>query len=185
MIKAGNLQKGNYVLFRDEPTVVLDKKSTHLGRGTAKARLKLKGLVSGNIIQEGFNTDDNLEDISIQRKSMQYLYQQDGNYVFMDPQTYDQLQIKESLLKNKIKFLKEGATYQITFYDEKVIDLVLPKKVTLKVVKAEKAIKGDTVSGATNPVTLETGLVINVPLFVEKDDNIVVSTETLEYVERK
>jgi elongation factor P len=184
MTKAGNLTKGSYIHWRNEPYVVVKRKLTHMGRGTAKAKLKLKALKSGHVVNQVFNTDEQLDEIHVSHQNSQYLYQQGDEYIFMDTSSYDQFPVSQEIVSNKENYLVEGETYQLVTYEDDVVDLKLPPKVTLEITNTSKGVKGDTVSGATKPAELETGLKIKVPLFVKQGERVVVNTESGEYVER-
>ncbi len=184
MIKAGNLTKGSYIHWRNEPYVVVKRKLTHMGRGTAKAKLKLKALKSAHVVNQVFNTDKLLKEINVINQNAQYLYQQGNEYIFMDISSYEQFPVSKEIVGEKENYLVEGETYQLVSYKDEVVDLKLPPKVSLKVKNTSKGVKGDTVSGATKPATLETGLKIKVPLFVKQGEKVIVNTESGEYVER-
>ncbi len=184
MTKAGNLPKGKFIFFRDEPREIIKRKLSHHGRGSAKARLWLKGLKSGSTIQEVFNTDIDLEEITVNYSSGQYLYHQKNDYIFMDLQSYHQYEVDTRIVGQAKDFLVEGEKYQLGIYEEEVISVRLPQKVTLEVKQTSTGVKGDTVSGATKPAILETGLKVKVPLFIKKGEKIIVNTDTAEYVSR-
>ncbi len=185
MIKAGSVVKGMYLNWRDEPVVVVDKKFSHFGRGAANVRLKLKSIKTGKILSESFKTDDLVEETNVEYRTAQFLYKSDSQFVFMDPHTYEQYELNELIIGSNKGFLKEGASCQLVIYQEKVIGTKLPRKMAFKVIKTETVVKGNTVTGATKPAKLNTGLIIKVPLFIKKGEEIVVSTETREYVSRK
>jgi len=184
MIKAGNTTKGTYLVWQGNPCLVTNRKLTHLGRGSAKARVELKNLKTGATVTQVFNSDDLLEDIEVLRQDVQYLYQEGKSFLFMNLQTYEQYELDDSLIGNEKVFLVEGERYQLMLHENEAIGLILPKKITLEVVKTDRSIKGDTVSGATKPAELETGLIVKVPLFVNKGEKLIVNTETSEYVSR-
>lgn len=184
MTKAGNLPKGRFIFFRSEPREITKRKLSHHGRGSAKARLWLKGLKSGTTTQEVFNTDEELEEINITYRSGQYLYKQGESYIFMDQLNYQQYEVDKKIIGSVGDYLVEGEKYQIGLYDEEVISLRLPQKVTLEVKQTSAGVKGDTVSGATKPAVLETGLKVKVPLFIEQGEKIIVNTTSAEYVSR-
>lgn len=184
MTKAGNLTKNGYIFWRNEPYVVVKRKLTHMGRGTAKAKLWLKALKSGHIVGQVFNTDEQLKEISVTNQNCQYLYQQGDEYIFMDTDSYEQFPVSQELIGKKNKFLVEGETYQLVTYQKDIVKLKLPPKVVLKIVQTTKGVRGDTVSGGNKPAVLETGLKIKVPLFVKQGEEVVVNTESGEYVER-
>lgn len=184
MIKAGALSKGIFLVVKDEPYLVTEREFVNPGKGTAFVRLKLKNLKSGLVLKQVIKSQESVEDIEVETKNAQYLYSDADNYLFMDSETYEQFGIPISGNEDKQYFMKEGETYPISFWEEKALDIIIPLKIALAVTEAENALRGDTVSGATKPVTLETGIVVKVPLFIKQGDKILINTETREYVER-
>ena len=184
MIKAGSVRKGMYLAWRGEPVLVVDKEFSHFGRGAATVRLKFKNLKGGNVVRETFKTDDPIEEISIESQAAQFLYQGDDNFIFMDPRTYEQYEISAEIIGENKNFIKEEKEYRLVFYQGRAIGINLPKKISLLVKETETAVKGNTVSGATKPAKLETGLLVKVPLFIKKGEKIIINTETGEYVSR-
>ncbi len=184
MIKAGAIAKGMFLLIKNEPHLVLDREFVNPGKGSAFVRLKMKSLISGRGLQQVIKTQDTVEEITVEQKEAQYLFSDNENFHFMDLETYEQFTMPLEGLEDKKLFLKEGDTVELSVWDERPIDILLPYKIVLKVIQAEAGLKGDTVSGATKQVTLETGLVVRVPLFIKSGDRILINTETREYVER-
>jgi elongation factor P len=184
MIKAGAVTKGMFLLFKNEPHLVTEREFVNPGKGSAFVRLKLKNIKNGLSISQTIKTPESVEDIEVLNKNAQYLYADNDNYHFMDAETYEQLTVPREGFEDKIGFLKEGDSYQLVLYESKPLDIVIPYKMTFKVTQAEEGLRGDTVSGATKVVMLETGLKVRVPLFIRQDDKIVINTETKEYVER-
>lgn len=184
MTKAGSISKGMFLLIKDEPHVVVEREFVNPGKGSAFVRLKLKNLKTGQVLKQVSKSQEMLEDIEVETRGAQYLYADAGNYIFMDTDTYEQFGVPIAGNEDKRFFMKEGDSFQIPFYDEEPIDILIPYKIVLTVTRAEAALKGDTVSGATKPVTLETGLEIKVPLFIKEGDRLLINTETREYVER-
>jgi len=184
MIRAGAISKGTFLRLKNEPYVVVEREFVNPGKGSAFVRLKLKNLVSGQVLKQVNKSQETLEDINIETKEAQYLYADGEHYHFMDLETYEQFTVAIEGHEDKKFFILEGDTVQLSFWDEKPIDILLPFKVVLTVTEAGEGLKGDTVSGATKQVTLETGLVVKVPLFIKQGDKILVNSETREYVER-
>ena len=185
MIKAGSISKGMYILWKNEPFFVVDKEFFNPGKGAAVVRLKIKGLTSGNLLREVLKTDDQVEEIVVDHFSAQYLYKTSDQFVFMNPRSFDQYQVDGDIIGEDKQYLKEGAEYRLESYQDKIIGICLPKKMVFEVTEAEDEAKGDTVTGATKPVKIETGLVVKVPLFIRKGEKIFVNTQTGEYVSRK
>ncbi len=184
MIKAINLNRGSFLNYKNRPYVVTEREFYSPGKGSAIVRLKLKDVKTGVVNKVVFKTTEMVEEISVEQQEFQYLYQGNGAFCFMSPQTFEQIEIPEELVIDDKYFLKEGETYKILFYEDKPIKIKLPLKMEMEVTEAENAVKGDTVTGATKEVKLETGLVIKVPLFIKKGEKILVNTENKEYVGR-
>ncbi|MSQ41808.1 MAG: elongation factor P [Dehalococcoidia bacterium] len=151
---------------------------------SAVYRTKLRDLRAGHITERSFNAGEKVPDVRVERRSMQYLYAEDNALVFMNTESYDQIPIARRLIEDSIPYLKEGGTAQVVMFGEEALGIELPAAVELKIVDVERGVKGDTATGATKPATLETGLVVNVPLFVNQGDTIKVSTDTGTYIER-
>ena len=184
MIRAGAISKGVFLLIKDEPHVVVEREFVNPGKGSAFVRLKLKSLVTGQVLKQVNKSQENLEDINVESRDVQFLYADAELFHFMDLETYEQFTMPIEGHEDKRLFILEGETVQLSFWDEKPIDILLPYKVALTVTEAGEGLKGDTVSGATKPVTLETGLVVKVPLFIKAGDKILVNSESRDYVER-
>lgn len=184
MIKAGQIDKGMFLLIKDEPHQVTEREFVNPGKGQAFVRLKLKSLVSGLVIKETFKTPETVEDIIVDQKPFQFLYADADAYHFMDVETYEQTAVPTEGMEEKGDFLKEGETYELVIYEGEPIDIKIPYKMVLAVTESEPGAKGDTVTGATKVVTLETGAKVKVPIFIKEGDTIMVNTETGEYVER-
>ena len=184
MIRAGAISKGVFLLVKDEPYVVVEREFVNPGKGSAFVRLKLKSLFTGQVLKQVNKSQENLEDINVETRGAQFLYADAELLHFMDLETFEQFTMPVEGHEDKRLFILEGETVQLSFWDEKPIDILLPYKVVLKVTEAREGLKGDTVSGATKPVTLETGLVVKVPLFIKEGDKILVNSETRDYVER-
>ena len=150
----------------------------------AWVRAKLKNLRTGAIFEKTFNVDEKVERAHIDRREMQYLYHDEDMYHFMDKENFNQVGIPAKKLGDTIKYLVEGYTLTILFYGEEALDVDMEASVVLKVVEAPPGYKGDTVSGALKPATLESGITVNVPLFVNEGDSIKVDTRTGKYLER-
>ncbi|MBN1698168.1 MAG: elongation factor P [Spirochaetales bacterium] len=184
MIKAGNLSKGMFILAKDEPHYVAEREFVNPGKGSAFVRLKLKNLKTGAVIKQTIKSQEMVEDVEVSMRDAQYLYSDSDNYHFMDTETYEQNTIPVPNIEEKKYFLKEGDSYQLVLWENNPIDVVIPYKMEFAVIEAHEGLRGDTVSGATKVVTLETGLKVKVPLFIKQDDKIIINTETQEYVER-
>ena len=184
MIKAGAIAKGMFLLMKNEPHLVVDREFVNPGKGSAFVRLKMRSIISGRGLQQVIKTQDTVEDINVEHKDAQFMYADKESFHFMDLESYEQFAMPLSGQEDKRLFLKEGDTVQLAVWDERPIDILLPYKIVLAVSQAGIGLKGDTVSGSTKAVTLETGLVVKVPLFIKEGDKILVNTETRDYVER-
>jgi elongation factor P len=184
MIKAGAIAKGMFLLIKNEPHLVIEREFVNPGKGSAFVRLKMRSLISGQRLQQVIKSQESVEEITVEQKDSQYLYSDNENYHFMDLESYEQFTMPLAGQEDKKLFLKEGDTVQLSFWDERPIDILLPYKIVLTVAQAEAGLRGDTVSGATKQVTMETGLMVRVPLFIKKGDRLLINTETREYVER-
>jgi len=184
MIESGDLKKGICIIFRGEPHLVVDKTFVSPGKGSAFTRAKLKNLKTGAVLDFTFKSGEKIEEANVNTIEFQYLYQQGKEYFFMNPRNYEQISLPEEMIGDFKNFLKEGDTYKIIVLENNPISLIPPLKVNLKVVETEAGAKGNTVTGATKPAKLETGYVVQVPLFIKKGDTITLNTETGEYVSR-
>ncbi len=154
------------------------------GKGAAFVRCKLRSVKTGSVIEKTFRPGEKFPKAHIDRKEMQYLYKEGDSWVFMDTETYEQVSLLESLLEDAPKYLKENMTTGILFYQGAVIGLDLPKQVELTVTATEPGVKGDTATGGSKPATLETGLIVQVPFFVNEGAVLIIDTRTGEYVSR-
>ncbi len=185
VISASDFRKGTKVLVRGEPHVVLDFQHNKMGRGGALVRAKLKNLITGSTFEENFRSGEKFDDPQLQRKDMQYLYEEDGLYNFMDQESYDQVALNKDNLEDVLGYLKEQEIYQMLYFDEKPIGVTAPLFIELTVTETPPGVKGDTAQGGGNkPATLETGFVVQVPLFVNEGDVIKIDTRDGSYIER-
>lgn len=184
MIDVNDLRKG--VTFELDRNLykVLEYSHHKPGRGNATIRTKIRDLRTGVVVEKTFQSGDRVQDVRLDHRTVQFLYT-DGELVhFMDTETYEQPTIGTALLGDAVNYLTEGMEAKLTLYQEEPIDLELPTSVDLKVVEAEFAVRGDTATGANKMVTTETGLRVQVPLFVEENDKIRVDTRTGAYITR-
>ncbi len=184
MIKGGAIEKGMYILFKGDPYLVAEREFVNPGKGAAFTRCKLKNAKNGSVLKETIKTSDNVEEANVYDRDGQYLYVDGESFHFMDIETYDQFEISSSVLGEKGPYLKEGDQYRIIMWEAEPIDVVIPMKMVFTVTDAPDAVKGDTVTGATKTVVVETGLSVQVPIFIKSGDRIRVNTESGEYVER-
>ena len=154
------------------------------GKGGAFVRTKLKNVRSGAVLDRTYRADEKLEQAIIDKREMQYLYRDGQQYVFMDNTTYDQLHVDDTALGDATKYLKEGDSAVLQMYKNDIVGVDLPAAVELSITETEPGMQGDRVSGARKPATLETGITVQVPLFVNPGDRIKVDTRTGEYLTR-
>ena len=154
------------------------------GKGGAFVRTKLKNVESGAVVDKTFRAGEKMQEAVLERRPMQYLYRDGEMYVFMDRKNYEQLSVGPELVEDSSEYLVENQDVDVLLQDNKPLVLELPNSVKIKVVKADPGLKGDRVGGAIKPVTLETGKVIQVPLFIEEGDTLKINTQTGEYISR-
>ncbi len=184
MIDVNDLRKGVTFTLDNQLFKVLEYSHNKPGRGNATIRTKLYNLKTGTIIERTFQSGDRVQDIRLDHHQVQYLYQDGDLYYFMDNQTYEQTPLTAQALGDTVNYLKENLEVKLTFYDGQPLDVELPTAVELKVVESEPGVRGDTATGATKLATTETGLIVQVPLFVNVGDTIKVDTRTGGYLTR-
>ncbi len=184
IISPASFKKGIYINFHNEPHQITSFTFTSPGKGSAFYKVKLKGILTKRTVEFTFKSAEKIEEVYVETKELQYLYNDKTNCTFMHPRSYEQYEVPLSVLGKDIGFLVEGANCRVQFYEDKVVGISLPNKVVLEVTETEAAVKGDTVSGAMKDAITEAGAKVLVPLFVKKGDKIVVSTETGNYLSR-
>lgn len=184
MFNINDIKNGITFLYEDNIYQVLDFLHVKPGKGAAFVKAKIKNLRTGSIVEKTFNTSIKLEKAMIEKKNMQYLYANGDSSVFMNMETYEQVELSKSQLGEDALYLKENSEVSITFYKGEMLGVSLPDKVTMVVSKTEPAVKGNTTNNATKEATLETGLTVRVPLFVGEGESIIVSTSDGKYVSR-
>ncbi len=185
MINVNDFKTGVTITFNNNIYQVLDFLHVKPGKGPAFVRTKLKDLRTGANIEYTFNSGIKVERAIIDKKKMQYLYNLGDKYIFMDMSTYEQLEITEEQISEEKKYLKENLEINLIFYQNELLGIELPEKIELLIVKTEPAVKGNTATSATKEAVLETGMTIKVPLFIEENEIIIVSTKDGKYVSRK
>jgi len=184
MISVNDFRTGLTIEVDGQLYTVVEFMHVKPGKGSAFVRSKLKNLRTGFTIEKTFNAGEKVQPARIETKEMQFLYKSDQDYVFMDTSTYDQLTLPEEKIGDGIKYLKENMLVLFQMYNNESIGVQLPNTVELEVIETEPGFKGDTATGATKPAKLETGVVINVPLFIEVGDILQIDTRTGEYLRR-
>ncbi len=183
-ITTADFRKGIFIIFKGEPHQIVEFQHVNPGKGSAFVRTKLKSLKSGRVGEFTYKSGESVEEFPVETHEMQYLYQEGDKYIFMDNFSYEQFSLPESLLGDYVKFLRPNDTYQILVNEDTAVGVRFPKKVRLAVTSAEEGAKGNTVSGATKVVTLETGAKVTVPLFIKNGDVLAIDPETGAYLER-
>ncbi|MBQ2444649.1 MAG: elongation factor P [Clostridia bacterium] len=184
MISAGDFRNG--VTFEMDGQVVSIIEFQHVkpGKGAAFVRTKIRNVITGAVVEKTFNPTEKFPTAFIERKDMEYLYQDGDLYYFMDNETYEQLPIGKAVLGNNFKFVKENMVCKVLSYKGNVFGVEPPTFVVLQVTQTEPGVKGDTATNVTKPATLETGAEIKVPIFVNEGDSIQIDTRTGEYMSR-
>lgn len=154
------------------------------GKGGAFAQVEMKNLRNGTKLNERFRSADKVERVRLDQKDQQFLYEQDGMLVFMDSETYEQIELPAEILGERRPFLQDGMMVHIEYYEQEALNATLPQKVICKVVETEPVVKGQTAANSFKPAILDNGIRILVPPFVGQDEDVVVNTELMEYVER-
>lgn len=184
MIAAGDFKNGVTVEIDGNIYQILEFQHVKPGKGAAFVRTKLKNIISGGVIEKTFRPTEKFPKAHIDRKDMQYLYQDGDLYNFMDVETYDQIALNEDAIGDSLKFVKENEMVKICSHNGNVFAVEPPLFVELAITETEPGFKGDTAQGATKPATVETGAVVYVPLFVEQGDVLKIDTRTGEYLSR-
>lgn len=184
MINGGNIRKGTYIKFKDQPHMVTRTEFVSPGKGSAFTRAKLKNVRTGAVQEFTFKSSESIEELDVSTVEMQFSYIDGSDVYFMDPRTYEQVSVNADLLEGKIGFLTSDLTMYIIFYNEQAIGVRFPNTVKLKVTYAEEATAGNRVNAPKKPVTLETGMTVQAPLFVKAGDMLIIDTESGEYLSR-
>lgn len=184
MIDVNELRSGVTFVLDGELYKVMEYSHHKPGRGKATIRTRVRDMRSGAVLEKSFTSGDRVQDVRLDYRVAQFLYSEGPLYYFMDTETYEQPVLNRSALDNAVDYLKENLEVKLTFYGDEPIEVELPTAVELEVTDAPVGVKGDTATGATKQVTTETGLQVQVPLFVESGDVIKVDTRTGEYLTR-
>ncbi|MBQ7939982.1 MAG: elongation factor P [Clostridia bacterium] len=184
MVIAGDFKNGITFDMDGQVMSVIEFQHVKPGKGAAFVRTKLRNVITGAVIEKTFNPTDKFQDARIDRKEMQYLYNDETLYYFMDMESYEQIPLDKSLLSDNFKFVKEEMMCRVSSYKDKVFAVEPPMFVELEIAECEPGVRGDTATGATKNATLETGAVIRVPLFINEGEKIRIDTRTGEYIER-
>jgi len=184
MISTNDFKTGVTVEIDGEVFAVVDFQHVKPGKGSAFVRSKLKNVKTGAVVERTFNAGEKMARAHLDRREMQYLYNDGDAFNFMDNQSYDQISISREQLGDAIKYLKENTNVSVLMYQGSLIGVDLPNQVELEVTATDPSIKGDTASGGSKPATVETGAVVQVPFFVEVGDVLLIDTRTGNYIKR-
>ncbi|MCY3652474.1 MAG: elongation factor P [Acidimicrobiia bacterium] len=184
MVSTNDVKSGQALDLPDGLFLIIEKQHVKPGKGRAFVRMKLKNLLTGAVVDRTFRADEDVPQAIIDRRSHQFLYRDDLGYHFMNLETYAQFALTEEDVGEAKNYITEGATVLLPLYNDSPIGVELPASVELKVTGAEPAVRGDRVSGAAKPVTLQTGLVVQAPLFIDEGDTIKVDTRSGTYISR-
>jgi elongation factor P len=184
MYSTPDFRKGLKIELNGEPFVIVEFQHVKPGKGGAFVRTTLKSLITGNVLDKTFRSGEKVDKPDLEEKAMQYLYESDGQYHFMDSETYEQLFLSEDQLGESRYYLQENVEVEVLFHNGKAIGVEVPIFVELKVAKTEPGVRGDTASGGSKPAVLETGMTVQVPLFINEGDVLRIDTRTGKYIER-
>ncbi len=184
MISTSDFRKGMRIAIEGQPYWIVDFQHVKMGRGGANVRTKLKNIKTGQVIDKTFSGGETFDEPNFEQKQMQYMYNDDTDWYFMDTRTFDQVSISKEKLEDNIWYLQENQSYSILFFEGEPIQVDLPSSVVFEVVEADPAIKGDTVTNVMKSAKVETGLEVKVPMFVKEGDRIKIDTRDGKYIER-
>jgi len=184
MIDVNKLKVGVTFTEDDQPFKVIKYDFTKMGRGNAVIKVKARNLFSGSIVTKSFISGNMVENITLEKRHLQYLYKDDSKAYFMDPVSFEQYEIPVSVLDGDVLYLVEGEKAWVLFWEEKVLGVELPASIVMEVIEAEPGARGNTVSNVLKPVKVSTGLSVNVPLFINIGDKIKINTEMGTYISR-
>ena len=183
-INAGEIRVGMLLEYKNDLWQVLKTQHVKPGKGGAFAQVEMKSLNKNTKLNERFRSSETVEKASLEETTFNYLYSDEANYFFMDPKTFEQIEIKKETVGDKGKLLSESLEVSVSFYNEIPMSIELPNQVQCKIESTDVALKGQTVSSSYKPATLENGLSIQVPPFIEAGETIIVDTRNLEYVKK-
>jgi elongation factor P len=184
MITAGEFRNGATFELDGQIFQIVEFQHVKPGKGAAFVRTKMKNIITGATVERTFNPSDKMPKAHIERKDLQYLYNDGDLFYFMDTETFEQMPVSKATIGDTFKFVKENMTVKILSHKGNIFGIEPPTFVELEIVETEPGFKGDTATGATKPATLETGAIVKVPLFVNQGDVIKIDTRTGEYLER-
>lgn len=184
MFNVNDIKNGMTIFYEGNVYQVVEFQHVKPGKGSAFVRTKLKNLRTQTTQEITFNAGIKLEKANVEKRALSYLYNSGDTYVFMDNDSYDQIEMNKSQIENEVKFLKEGLVVEIMSFNGEIIGVSLPEKISYKVVETEMAVKGNTTSSAQKDATIETGYTLKVPLFIEEGEEIIITTSDGKYSSR-
>ena len=183
-INAGEIRVGMLLEYKNDLWQVLKTQHVKPGKGGAFAQVEMKSVGKNTKLNERFRSSETVEKATLDEITYNYLYEDESNYFFMDPKTFEQIEIKKNVVGEKGKLLSENLEVSVSFYNENAISIELPNQITCKISTTDAALKGQTVSSSYKPAILDNGLKIQVPPFVEAGDKIIVDTRSIEYIKK-
>ena len=183
-INAGEIRVGMLLEYKSDLWQVLKTQHVKPGKGGAFAQVEMKSVGKNTKLNERFRSSETVEKASLEETTFNFLYVDENNYVFIDPKTFEQSEIKKEIIGDKGKLLTENLEVSISFYNENPISIELPNQVTCRIETTDVALKGQTVSSSYKPATLDNGLSIQVPPFIDSGDEVIIDTRTLEYIKK-
>ena len=183
-INAGEIRVGMLLEFKNDLWQVLKTQHVKPGKGGAFAQVEMKSVGKNTKLNERFRSSETVEKASLEETDFNYLYEDENNYIFMNPKTYDQIEIKKDIVGEKGKLMTENLEVSVSFYNDSPISIELPNQVICKIETTDVALKGQTVSSSYKPATLDNGLNVQVPPFIESGDEVIIDTRSLEYIKK-
>ena len=183
-INAGEIRVGMLLEYKNDLWQVLKTQHVKPGKGGAFAQVEMKSVGKNTKLNERFRSSESVEKASLEEINFNYLYSDENNYFFMDPKTFEQIEVKKDIVGEKGKLLSENLDVKLSFYNDNPISIELPNQINCKISSTDAALKGQTVSSSYKPAILDNGLKVQVPPFVESEDEIILDTRTLEYVKK-
>ena len=183
-INAGEIRVGMLIEYKNDLWEILKTQHVKPGKGGAFAQVEMKSVNKNTKLNERFRSNETVEKASVEEMNLNYLYNDENNYFFIDPKTFEQIEIKKDIIGKKSKLLSENLEVSINFYNEIPISINLPNQVSCKIETTDVALKGQTVSSSYKPATLNNGLIIQVPPFIEAGDEVIIDTRNLEYIKK-
>ena len=183
-INAGEIRVGMLLEYKNDLWLVLKTQHVKPGKGGAFAQVEMKSVGKNTKLNERFRSSETVEKASLEEIDFNYLYDDEANYIFMNPKTFDQIEIKKDIVGEKGKLMTENLEVKVSFHNESPISVELPNQVNCKIKSTDVALKGQTVSSSYKPATLDNGLSIQVPPFIDSGDEVIVDTRTLEYIKK-